>query len=231
MCPSTFGRKGIKSAVMIQPTTETEKLLAYAAAVACPTGSIRTRIPDPLMKKALTVFPAPIDPVNLPGVMHMGYHSVPSYGATSYLITRSVTDAQGQVRPANILIDVPRFNSRLAKVVEEEFGGIDKIIITHRDNVHDLDKWKTRFPQATRVIHRADVDASTTTCEIKLESGGSWQVANILAYFLFLLLLFPLLLSCMSPFCGHMIDGLGCAHRTHPWTHRRLSLYDDRHGL
>lgn len=179
MCPSTFGRKGIKSAVMIQPTTETEKLLAYAAAVACPTGSIRTRIPDPLMKKALTVFPAPIDSINLPGVMHMGYHSVPSYGATSYLITRSVTDAQSQVRPANILIDVPRFNSRLAKVVEEEFGGIDKIIITHRDNAHDLDKWKTRFPQATRVIHRADVDASTASCEIKLESGGSWQVTKI----------------------------------------------------
>ena len=155
MCPSTFGRKGIKSAVMVQPTTEAEKLLAYAAAVACPTGSIRTRMPDPLMKKALTVFPAPIDPVNLPGVMHMGYHSAPSYGATSYLITRSVADAQGQVRPANILVDVPRYNSRLAQVVEEEFGGIDKIVITHRDNAHDLDKWKVRFPQATRYVATA----------------------------------------------------------------------------
>ena len=101
---------------MVQPTTEAEKLLAYAAAVACPTGSIRTRMPDPLMKKALTVFPAPIDPVNLPGVLHMGYHSAPSYGATSYLITRTVADAQGQARPANILVDVPRYNSRLAQV-------------------------------------------------------------------------------------------------------------------
>ena len=36
------------------------------------------------------------------------------------------------------------------QVVEEEFGGIDKIVITHRDNAHDLDKWKARFPQATR---------------------------------------------------------------------------------
>ena len=75
MCPGTFARKGVKAAVHTQPETDTERLLAHAAAVACPVGSIRTRLPDPLAKRALTVFPAEIDPVNLPGVCHLGYHS------------------------------------------------------------------------------------------------------------------------------------------------------------
>ena len=177
MCPATFARKGIKSAVIAQPATESDKLLAYAASVACPTGSSRTRLPDPLMKKALTVFPAEIDPVNLPNVFHMGFHSSPSYGATSYFIKRTIVTADGQSKAANIMIDVPRFNSRLANIVEEE-GGIDKLIITHRDNFPGHEKWKERFPSLQRIIHRADAMGTASECEVKLDSGSSWQPSN-----------------------------------------------------
>ena len=127
MCPDTFARKGVKAAVHTQPTMDTDRLLAHAAAVACPVGSIRTRLPDPLAKRALTVFPAEIDPVNLPGVCHLGYHSAASYGATPYLVKRTVPDkATGTLKAANVMIDVPRFNSRLAAIIEEE-GGVDKV--------------------------------------------------------------------------------------------------------
>lgn len=58
-----------------------------------------------------------------------------------------------EVRYENIMIDVPRYNSKLADIVEEE-GGVAKMIITHRDNMHDHEKWKARFPKLQRVIHR-----------------------------------------------------------------------------
>ena len=45
------------------------------------------------------------------------------------------------------------FIFRLAKTIEEE-GGVDKIIITHSDNIQDHDKWKNRFPNAQRIMHR-----------------------------------------------------------------------------
>ena len=45
-----------------------------------------------------------IDPENIPGVMHMGFHSTGSFGATPYFIKREGL--------GNIMIDLPRFNSR-----------------------------------------------------------------------------------------------------------------------
>lgn len=115
MSPDTFQRVGIKSAVTNQPSTEGEKLLAYAAMVACPVGSIRTRTPDALAAEASAAFPSEIDPVHIPGIMHMGYHSLETYGATPYFIQRP--EALG-----NVMIDVPRFNSRLANQVDAEGG-------------------------------------------------------------------------------------------------------------
>jgi hypothetical protein len=42
---------------------------------------------------------------------------------------------------------------RLAKTIELE-GGVAKIIITHSDDIQDHDKWKARFPEAQRIMHR-----------------------------------------------------------------------------
>lgn len=60
MCPNVYARKGIKSAVIKQPINDDEKLQAYAAMVACPVGSIRVSIPDPLTKQAIDVFPSEV---------------------------------------------------------------------------------------------------------------------------------------------------------------------------
>ena len=62
--------------------------------------------------------------------MHLGYHSVDSYGATPYLIIRN---------NGNIMIDVPRFNERLAKKIEQ-LGPLKHIILTHKDDVADHEK-------------------------------------------------------------------------------------------
>lgn len=34
---------------------------AYAASLACPVGAIRLKVPDPLMKKVLEIFPAEVN--------------------------------------------------------------------------------------------------------------------------------------------------------------------------
>lgn len=46
--------------------------------------------------------------------------------------------------------------TRLASIIEEEFGGLDFLIITHKDNVAFHDKWKERFPKLQRVMHKTD---------------------------------------------------------------------------
>lgn len=168
MCPSVYARKGIKSIVHNQPMTEDEKLLAYSAMVACPVGSIRMRVPDPLAKiVAAEIFPAEIDPVRIPGIFHLGYHSSQSFGATPYLVKRS--ESKG-----NIMIDSPRFSSKLAAAIAQE-GGIRFMILTHKDDIADHAKWKERFPGMERIMHRADVTASIEKCEIKLSGGGVWE--------------------------------------------------------
>jgi glyoxylase-like metal-dependent hydrolase (beta-lactamase superfamily II) len=165
MMPSVFTRKGVKSIVHRQPETDMERTQAMAAAVACPVGSIRTHSPDPLSKQALEAFPAEIDSTHIPGVYHLGYHSPITFGATSYLVRRP---------GGNVMVDTPRFNTRLANRIEEE-GGLRYMILTHKDNFGDHQKWKDRFPDVDRVLHRADGVASTRECELLLEGEGVWH--------------------------------------------------------
>jgi hypothetical protein len=49
-------------------------------------GSIRLETPDPLVKAAAATFPLAVDPVTLPGIYHLGYHSEDSFGAAAWLI-------------------------------------------------------------------------------------------------------------------------------------------------
>jgi glyoxylase-like metal-dependent hydrolase (beta-lactamase superfamily II)/ferredoxin len=165
MAPSVYTRKGVKAIVHRQPVTDVEKIQALAASIACPVGSIRTYVPEPLVKQALEVFPAEIDPEHIPGVYHLGYHSAVTFGATPYLVKRT----QG-----NIMIDTPRFNTKLARSIEAE-GGLRYMVLTHKDNFGDHQKWKDRFPEVQRVLHRADSVASTRGCELLLEGEGTWS--------------------------------------------------------
>ena len=106
MAPSTYGRAGTKSYVHTQPEGGDDTAIALAAAVACPTGSIRTQAPEPSMRGVVESFPLPIDAARLPRVFHLGYHAATSFGATPYLLC--MPDG------TNAMVDAPRFSSKLA---------------------------------------------------------------------------------------------------------------------
>ena len=126
MAPNTYGRAGAKSFVHRQPQDEMEeRAAAYAAVVACPTGSIRLESPDPAMKTAVQSFPLPIHS-SIPRVFHLGFHCAASFGATPYLLCTP--------EGVNVMIDAPRFTTRLAKQLDA-LGGLHILLLTHMDDV------------------------------------------------------------------------------------------------
>lgn len=141
MAPATFARREGMSAVVAQPQDAAERMAALQALVACPTASIGTVARPSDIAAAQASFPIPV----VASVSHCGYHSKDSYGATSYFVQRP---------EGNLLIDCPRFAAPLAKRLED-LGGIARILLTHRDDVADHDRWAKRFG-ARRMMHEGD---------------------------------------------------------------------------
>lgn len=165
MAPQTFTRVGEMSAVFNQPTCPEERLKALQALLSCPTSSIHTDKPPRDIMEVQDSFPLPINEQKIPGVYHCGYHSEKSFGAASYLV----------VHPeGNILIDSPRFTTRLASKIEM-LGGAKYMFLTHIDDVADHRKWSQRL-NCMRVMHLLDIDASTNDVEMKLEGSGPWNL-------------------------------------------------------
>jgi glyoxylase-like metal-dependent hydrolase (beta-lactamase superfamily II) len=183
MAPATYGHTNGRSYVHAQPVAVDERTSAMQAMVACPTGSIRFepgndhRDEQPRMRDVAASFPAPIDSPRLPHVLHTGYHSAASFGATPYLLAAAAHGGP------NVLVDAPRFNSRLATKIEA-LGGLDWILLTHMDDVADHERWAARFPRAQRVMHALDVRDATqwpyidmSTVELQLSGSGPWELA------------------------------------------------------
>ena len=143
LAPALFASVGEQSVVVAQPagaaTTD-----AWLAAQACPTQSIGTvhHVPRPGR-----LFPREVGPGR--GVFDCGYCSPDSFGATSWFVTRP---------GGNVLIDSPRFTEALAGPFAA-LGGIDHLVLTHRDDVADAHRWAERF--GARVwIHDDDASAA-----------------------------------------------------------------------
>ena len=146
--------------------------------VACPTGSIRLSpgVREPTMAQvAAAHFPAPVDAQRLPRVFHLGYHAPHSFGATPYLVSAP---------PAVVMVDCPRFNSRLSKRIEAEHGAVDLMLLTHKDDVSDHERWAKRFPGMRRVIHALEVRGpdqwpyiDMRGIEMQLSGAGPWELA------------------------------------------------------
>jgi glyoxylase-like metal-dependent hydrolase (beta-lactamase superfamily II)/ferredoxin len=152
IAPATFGERSDISIVIHQPTTEAEHRQTVKALIACPTASIGTTT-----KLAATgedaIFPDPV----ADNVYHCGYHARASYGAASWLI----------VRPeGNVLIDSPRFATKLVKRIEA-LGGIKTMFLTHRDDVADHQKFHDHFG-CERILHEDDVSAATRDVERRI---------------------------------------------------------------
>jgi glyoxylase-like metal-dependent hydrolase (beta-lactamase superfamily II)/ferredoxin len=116
------------SVFLRQPVTEDDERAVWRAALACPTQSIGTishrRPPEGVFPWELT-----------DGVYLCGYNSEHSFGAHSYLVVRS---------EGNLLVDSPRFTRRLQEPIDA-LGGIDHVLLTHRDDVVDADRWADRY--------------------------------------------------------------------------------------
>lgn len=125
-----------------EPSTREETMQAWRALLACPSGSIgapRGLKPPP------EAFPLAV----APDVQLLGYHSPDSFGAHAYL----VQDPNG-----NFLVDAPRYLPPVVRAIEAQ-GGIKRILLTHRDDVADADRFADQFG-AEVWIHRDDADAA-----------------------------------------------------------------------
>jgi glyoxylase-like metal-dependent hydrolase (beta-lactamase superfamily II)/ferredoxin len=162
MAPETFCEADGQSAVYHQPETDTERLRAMQALLACPTASIGTVEKPQDIKAAQHSIPIAITD----NVYHCAYHSESSYGAASYLIQRP---------EGNILVDSPRFAAPLVKRLEE-MGGVRYLYLTHRDDVADHAKFQKHFG-CQRILHRDDVTADTRGVEIQLTGTEPFEFA------------------------------------------------------
>ena len=151
--PAVFGRSPRElSFVARQPASEEERRRSLMALVACPTSSIGTE-PKIDATPGVDAFPDPI----ADGVFSCGFTAESSFGAWSYLVTRS---------SGNVLVDSPRAAEPLLKRLGD-LGGVRYMFLSHRDDVADHAAFERRFG-CERILHERDVTAGTRGVERKL---------------------------------------------------------------
>jgi glyoxylase-like metal-dependent hydrolase (beta-lactamase superfamily II) len=142
VAPGLIVERGDKSVFARQPANEEEQMMAWRARLVCPTASVRT---EAKRKRPEGIFPQEL----APGVYRCGFNARHSYGAHSYFVARA---------DGNLLVDSPRYASELRKFFDGA-GGIKDILLSHRDDVADADKYAEAF--GARVwIHRDDARAA-----------------------------------------------------------------------
>jgi len=142
VAPGLIVEKDGQSVFARQPNTKAELLMAWRARLLCPTASVRTQshaeVPDDAFPEMMTE-----------GVYRLGYNAASSYGAHSFLIRR---------KSGNAMVDAPRF-TRAVTAKLEDWGGLGDILLTHRDDIADAERYAKHF--GARVwIHKADRSAA-----------------------------------------------------------------------
>lgn len=144
IAPGVFAETGGhgQSTVGRQPASAADERAAARALVACPTASIGFE-GGPIDTAGL--FPQEI----ADWIFYCGYNSEDSFGANAFLA----------VRPrGNVLVDSPRFTTPLVREIER-LGGLTHVLLTHRDDVADADRFARHFG-AEVWIHEADGSAA-----------------------------------------------------------------------
>ena len=137
-----------RSYVARQPVDAAQEAEMWRAAAACPTKSIGN-----LDRRAESpgVFPYRL----ADNVLALGNNALASFGAHSFLVER-VSD--------NLMVDSPRYSRPLAESVDS-LGGVAHILLSHRDDVADADRWAERY--GARVwIGEADRDAAPYATDV-----------------------------------------------------------------
>jgi glyoxylase-like metal-dependent hydrolase (beta-lactamase superfamily II) len=131
-----------------QPATLEETLQAWRARLLCPTASVRT---ERRHEAPEAVFPEPMTE----GVFRLGYNARSSYGAHSFAIRAGA---------GNFMVDAPRWTKPVVAAFEG-WGGLTGILLTHRDDVADAERYARHF--GARVwIHAADRAAAPYATDI-----------------------------------------------------------------
>ncbi len=126
--PSLIASDDGLSVVVRQPQTDDEDLEMWRAALACPTQSIGT---ISRRRPPRGVFPFEL----VDGVSLCGYNDESSFGAHSYLVERP---------EGNGLVDSPRYTRALVGPITER-GGLAHIVLSHRDDVADAERFAETF--------------------------------------------------------------------------------------
>lgn len=142
-----------RSFVARQPVGGEEEAALWRAAAACPTKSIGSR---EHLREPDWVFPYRMTE----GVFALGNNALSSFGAHSYLVARP---------EGNLMIDSPRFSRRLAAGVDR-LGGIAHVLLSHRDDVADADRWADRYG-AKVWIGEPDADAAPYATDLLTDSS------------------------------------------------------------
>ncbi|HEV8553485.1 MAG TPA: MBL fold metallo-hydrolase [Casimicrobiaceae bacterium] len=142
VAPGLVIRRRGKSVFARQPANEEEEFAAWRAVLVCPTASVGT---ESYYAQPPGLFPEEL----APGVYRCGYNAASSFGAHSYFARRD---------EGNLLIDSPRYVNKLVHELED-LGGVADILLTHRDDVADADRYARHF--GARVwIHEDDRSAA-----------------------------------------------------------------------
>jgi len=162
LAPGVFSDTGPQSVVSCQPMGAAEEESAWLAAQACPTQSIGTLDRRPRPGR---LYPWQL----LDGVYDLGYTSPDSFGASSYLVTRP---------RGGLLVDSPRFALALVREVED-LGGVAHVLLTHRDDVADAERWAAHF--GARVwIHEHDRSAAPFATDVVRGAGPTTIEGGVL---------------------------------------------------
>jgi glyoxylase-like metal-dependent hydrolase (beta-lactamase superfamily II)/ferredoxin len=158
IAPTVFYDIGDQSAVYHQPESAEELLAAQRALISCPTASIGD-VAKRDMRAAVASLPEPI----AEDVFRCGYTSESSFGAISYYLRDSKT-----------LVDSPRFANPLVRNIEM-LGGVDRMLLTHQDDVADHEKFHERFG-CQRFLHRDDIRSRTASVEVQPKGLDPFRV-------------------------------------------------------
>ena len=94
------------------------------------------------------------------GVFALGNNARSSFAAHSFLVASP---------NGNLMVDSPRFSRPLADSIDVP-GGIAHVLLTHRDDVADADRWADRY--GSRVwIGEADADAAPYATDVTGAEG------------------------------------------------------------
>ncbi len=166
--PWMFAHVDDQAVVVRQPATPDEERDAARALLACPSGSIGTTGTFPVLAD---LYPHHLGDTALGSrVFYCGYNAADSFGANAYFVRRA---------GGNLLVDSPRWVRPLARKLEEA-GGVAHVLLTHRDDVADAQRYAAHF--GARVwIHDADRHAAPYATDRFSGRDATTAAAGVLA--------------------------------------------------